>query len=154
MTLLRFDPFRDVERLTTAAWSRPRPTGLPMDAVRRDGELLLQFDLPGVDPDSIDVTVERNVLTVTAERHAVRGDGDEVLVEERRVGRLGRRLVLGKGLDTDQVRAAYHDGVLTLTFPVVEAVRPRRVEVQRGQEAPAVADAAEVDPAESGTAAA
>jgi len=132
MTRMRFDPFRDVERLGDVAWGRNRLTGLAMDAYRRNDELVLEFDLPGVDPATIDLTVERNVLTVTAERNPGRPPGDEVIVSERQSGRFTRRLVLGDGLDTDRVHAAYVAGVLTLTFPVAAQVRARRIEVATG----------------------
>jgi HSP20 family protein len=129
MTVLRFDPFRELDRLADQAWGRSR-TALPMDAYRRSDELVLEFDLPGVDPSSVDVTVEKNVLAITAERPTSRHEGDEVIVAQRPTGRFARKLQLGDGLDTEQVRASYVDGVLTVTFPVAAEIRPRRVTVQ------------------------
>jgi HSP20 family protein len=130
MTVLRFDPFRDFDRLADQARSRSRVPAMPLDAYRRTNELVLQFDLPGVDPASVDVTVERNVLTVTAERPTDRREGDELVVAERPTGRFTRQLQLGDGLDTDRVTAGYDAGVLTVTFPVADEIRPRRIEVQ------------------------
>ncbi|HLN16050.1 MAG TPA: Hsp20/alpha crystallin family protein [Acidimicrobiales bacterium] len=147
MALLRIDPFREVDRLSELAWGRVRPGVLPMDAYRRDQELVLEFDLPGADPESFEVTVEHKVLTVAAERRPERREGDQVVVSERPSGRFVRRLTLRDGLATDQVRASYDAGVLTVVIPTAEEVRTRRIEVQTGQ-APAVAPvAAEEQPA-------
>lgn len=132
MTVLRFDPFRELDRLTDQAWGRARVPALPMDAYRRPNELVLQFDLPGVDPASVEVTVERSVLTVTAERRTSRREGDELVVAERPTGRFTRQLQLGDGLDTERVGATYDAGVLTVTLPVADEVRARRVQVQVG----------------------
>lgn len=132
MAVVRFDPFRELDRLADQAWGRGRPPVLPLDAYRRADEVVLQFDLPGVDPASIDVTVERNVLTVTAERATDRREGDEIVVAERPVGQFSRQLQLGDGLDTDKVHASYDAGVLTVTFPIGADVRPRRITVTQG----------------------
>lgn len=134
MTLLRFDPFRELDRWSEETWgaARARRSALAFDAYRRGHDLVLHFDLPGVEPDSIDVTVERNALTVSAERRRLREEGDEALVTERPAGRFTRQLRLGEGLSTDQVRADYVDGVLTVVVPVADEVRPRRVEVSVG----------------------
>ncbi len=140
MTLVRFDPFRDVERLAEQAW-RPRRPALPFDAYRRAHELVLHFDLPGVDPSSIDLTVEKHSLIVSAERHSPKQEGDEVLANERASGRFTRELTLGDGLDTEHVDAQYNGGVLTVTIPVASEVRPRRVPVQTGS--PSVTTSAE-----------
>ena len=131
MSVLRFDPFRELDRVADEAFGRPRPPVLPMDAFRRPGELVLQFDLPGVDAESIDVTVRERVLTVSAERRAGRRDGDEPVVSERPAGRVARNIRLGEGLDHQRVTAAYDAGVLTVTLPVAERNRPRRVPVER-----------------------
>ena len=131
MTVLRFDPFREF-RLTDQAFGRPRVPALPVDVYRRPDELVLQFDLPGVDPATVDVTVEKNVLAVSAERWSGRREGDELVVAERPHGRFTRHLRLRDGLDTDHVHASYDAGVLTITFPVADEVRPRRVQVQNG----------------------
>ena len=128
--LLRFDPFRELDRAANEAWptSRPAPA-VPMDAVRRGDEVIVAFDLPGVDPESIDIEVERNVLTVSAERRSGRREGDQVLAAERRYGTFSRQLFLGDTLDAARVTASYDAGVLTLTVPVAELAKPRKVTV-------------------------
>jgi len=130
--LMRFDPFRELDRLTQATtWGQNRPT-MAMDAYRRNGDFVVNFDLPGVDPGTIDLTVEKNVLTVTAERGFSRSEGDEVVVAERPQGRFSRQLFLGESLDADQIQANYEQGVLTLHIPVAERAKPRKVEVTTG----------------------
>ncbi|HEY3239230.1 MAG TPA: Hsp20/alpha crystallin family protein [Acidimicrobiia bacterium] len=129
--LMRFDPFRELDRLTQASWAQNRPT-MAMDAYRRNGDFVVNFDLPGVDTDTIDLTVEKNVLTVTAERSLARSEGDEIVVSERPQGRYSRQLFLGESLDPDQIRASYEQGVLTLHIPVAEKAKPRKVEVTTG----------------------
>ena len=126
--LLRYDPFRDLDRATDALWGNRTPA-IPMDAVRHGDQVFINFDLPGVDPDSIDLTVERNVLTVKAERRFQRGEGDQVLAEERRQGTFTRRVLLGDTLDTGSLEAAYDHGVLSVTIPVAEAAQPRKIAV-------------------------
>ena len=128
--LLRFDPFRDVNRMPTP-YSRNRPS-MPMDAVRRDDKVVVWRDLPGVDSDSIDLEVERNVVTVTAERGYEAVDGEQVLARERTHGTFSRQLVLGESLDADAVEASYADGVLELQVPVAEKAKPRKVLVSAG----------------------
>ena len=128
--LMRFDPFREVERLTQQIW-RDRGAVMPMDAWREGDRFVVQFDLPGVDPGTIDLTVEKNVFTVSAERPARRGDG-QVLASERPHGSFSRQLFLGEGLDAERIEANYEHGVLTVTLPVAEQAKPRRVEVQSG----------------------
>lgn len=128
--LLRFDPFRELDRLMDQTRTVPQP--LPMDAVKRGDEVVVSFDLPGVKPDDIQLTVERNVLTVRAERAASRQEGDQVLAGERRFGTVVRQLLLGDALDTDRLAADYTDGVLTVTVPAAEEAKPRRVEVGAG----------------------
>ncbi len=134
--LMRFDPFRELDRLTQTTWGQNRPT-MAMDAYRRNGDFVVNFDLPGVDPATIDLTVEKNVLTVTAERGFDRHEGDEVLVSERPHGRFSRQLFLGESLDADHIQANYAQGVLTLHIPVAEKAKPRKVEVTAGDQ-PAV----------------
>jgi HSP20 family protein len=129
--LMRFDPFRELDRLTSAPWGNSRPA-MPMDAYRRNGDFVVHFDLPGVDPSTIDLTVEKNVLTVTAERHFARAEGDEITVTERPQGRFSRQLFLGDSLDADQITANYDQGVLTLHIPVAERAKPRKVEISAG----------------------
>ncbi len=143
--LLRYDPFRDVDRFFEQARA-PRPTpSMAMDAVRTEHQLIARFDLPGVDPESIDIEVERNSLTIKAERRWDRTEGEQVLAAERRHGSFARQLILGDNLDTGAIEAGYTDGVLTITIPVAQTAKPRKVAVGTGP-APAL-DAAEV-PAE------
>ena len=129
--LMRFDPFREIDRLSQAPWGTSRPV-MPMDAYRRNGDFVVHFDVPGVDPASIDLTVEKNVLTVTAERHFPRQEGDEITVSERPQGRFNRQLFLGESLDPDRIAANYDQGVLTLRIPVAEKAKPRKVEISAG----------------------
>lgn len=135
--LIRFDPFRELDRLTQEMWSGTPagPARIAMDAVRKGDRVEISFELPGVDPDSIDVEVENNVLTVSAERRVEteRKEGEEVLVRERRYGRFVRQLSLGDNLDADRLEARYHDGVLHVTVPVAEQAKPRKIEVSRGE---------------------
>jgi HSP20 family protein len=133
--LMRFDPFRDLDRLTQQLWNTTGtgPQGglraMPMDAYRRGDRFIVHFDLPGIDPDQFELTVEKNVLTVKAERRWERQEGDEPVAAERLQGTFTRQLFLGETLDADHIDADYEHGVLTLTIPVAEAAKPRRVEV-------------------------
>jgi len=138
--LLRFDPFRELDRLTQQVLGAASGTlaSVPMDAYRRGDEVVVTLDLPGVDPDSIEVTVEKDVLTISAERHAELAEDAEVLVRERPEGSFTRRLFLGESLDTEGIRAAYDKGVLTVTIPVAAEAKPRRVAVERGHQAKAI----------------
>lgn len=129
--LMRFDPFREFDRLTEGLWSGRQPV-MPMDAYRHGDEFVVHFDLPGVDPSSIDLTIEKDVLTVTAERTWQRQDGVQVIASERAQGRFRRQLFLGEGLDADHVDASYDDGVLTIRLPVADHAKPRRVEISSG----------------------
>jgi HSP20 family protein len=129
--LMRYDPFREFERLTQQAWGTGnRSAMMPMDAYRRSDRLIAHFDLPGVDVDSVEVTVEKNVLTVKGERSFPPAEGDEILVSERAQGSFGRQLFLGEGLDVDRIEARYEHGVLTLTIPVAEQAKPRKVAIK------------------------
>ncbi len=132
--LMRFDPFRELERLAqpSGGTTQSRQVAMPMDAYRRGDQFLVHFDLPGVRADSIELTVERNVLTVRAERNWEAGEGEEWLVAERPRGTFSRQLFLGEGLDPDRIQADYDHGVLTVTIPVAEQAKPRRVEVGQG----------------------
>ncbi|MHC1559681.1 Hsp20/alpha crystallin family protein [Actinomycetospora sp. C-140] len=123
-----FDTFRALDRLTSGA-RQQAVSGMPMDVYRAGDHFVASFDLPGVDPGSIDVSVEGNALTVTAARTAPSSEGD-YLVAERPRGRYSRQLMLGRDLDTERLHASYTDGVLTLTIPVVEKARPRRIEIE------------------------
>ena len=130
--LLRFDPFRDFDRLTQQLWDENRGGAsrvVPMDAVRQGDRLVVTFDLPAIDASTIDLTVERNQLTLTAQRPGGHADGAEVLVSERPRGAFTRRLFLGDTLDTDRIEAAYHDGVLEVTIPVAEQAKARKVSI-------------------------
>lgn len=145
--LLRFDPFRELDRAFDDAWRGPRTPfpSIPMDAVRHGDRVFINFDLPGVDPDSVDLTVERNVLTVRAERGEARQEGDQVLADERPKGAFIRRVLLGDTLDTGKLEAAYDHGVLTVTIPVAEQAQPRKISVGGGQGKPHAIEAESVD---------
>jgi HSP20 family protein len=132
--LMRTDPFRDLDRLTQqllGAGTSTRPSVMPLDAWREGDAFVLEFDLPGVEPESLDIDVERNVLTVRAERAPKNGDW-EMLAAERPTGLFSRQLVLGDNLDLDMLEARYDDGVLRLTVPVAERAKPRKIEVTTG----------------------
>ena len=135
--LMRTDPFRDLDRLTEAMLgnslgTRARPAAMPMTAYREDGTFVVHLDLPGVSPDSIDLTVEQNVLTVHAERKPPAGDSAERVVDERTYGVFSRQLFLGETLDSERLAASYDGGVLTLTIPIAEKAMPRKVEISAG----------------------
>jgi HSP20 family protein len=127
--LMRFEPFREFDRITEQLLSERRVRQVPVDAYRRGNEFKVDFDLPGADPGSIDLTVEKDVLTMRATRTWRRDEGDEVLVAERGQGDFSRQLFLGESLDRDNITAIYHDGVLTITIPVAEQAKPKKVEV-------------------------
>jgi HSP20 family protein len=127
--LMRFDPFRELDRLTQAATTGVRPSAMPMDAYRAGDRFVIHFDLPGVDPSSIDLTVEKDVLTIAAERRWNHDEGVQVVASERPQGRFSRQLFLGESLDADRIEARYESGVLTLTVPVAEQAKPRKIEV-------------------------
>jgi HSP20 family protein len=133
--LMRTDPFRDLDRLTQQVFgTSTRPAAMPIDAYRKGDEFIAEFDLPGVDPESINLTVEKNVLTVHAERRRADVDGIEMLVGERPQGVFSRQLFLGETLDTDRIEANYHDGVLSVRLPIAERAKPRRVPVGVGKQ--------------------
>jgi HSP20 family protein len=128
--LMRTDAFRDLDRLTQQVFGTPtRPAAMPIDAYRSGEDFVVHFDLPGVDARSIDLTVEKNVLTVHAERNRSQPEGVELLVGERPHGTFSRQLFLGEALDTERIEARYADGVLTLRLPVAERAKPRRVPI-------------------------
>jgi HSP20 family protein len=130
MTLMRFDPFRELDRLADQALVGARAARtLPMEALRRGDQFIVSIDVPGTDPNDIDVTIERNVVEITAHRQPVRKEGDDVIVDERPQGEFRRQLFLGENLDPDHLSAACDRGVLTLTIPVSEASKPRKVQV-------------------------
>ena len=129
MLLRTTDPFRDFDRLTQQLLGTTnRPTVMPMDAWREGDRFVIEFDLPGVAKDSIDLDVERNVLTVRADRVPRNGDG-EALASERPTGVFSRQLVLGDNVDLDRIEAGYADGVLRLVIPVAERAKPRKIKV-------------------------
>ena len=131
--LLRSDPFRELDRFAQEAFgTRLRPSVMPMDAYREDDHFVVHFDLPGVDSSSIDLTVEKNVLTVSAERQWQPKDSQQVVASERPQGNFSRQLFLGEGLDTERVEASYENGVLSVTIPVAEQAKPRKVEITSG----------------------
>ena len=132
--LFQNDPFRDFEGWLTRPGGRSVNLA-PMDAYRRDSDVWVHIDLPGVRADSIDVNVERNVLTVSAERNWQREEGDRVYVAERTRGTYSRQVHLGDGLDADAIEADFHDGVLTLRIPIAERAQPRKITVNTDQAA-------------------
>ena len=131
--LMRSDPFREFDRFAQEAFGTGLgPSVMPMDAYREDDHFIVHFDLPGVDSSLIDLTVEKNVLTVSAGRQWQPGENHQVLASERLHGNFRRQLFLGEGLDTEHVEAGYDNGVLTVTIPVAEQAKPRKVEVASG----------------------
>src|SRR6195952_6001726 len=130
--LMRTDPFRELDRLTQQVFGTngtlARPAVMPMDAWREGDSFVVEFDLPGVRAESIDLDVERNVLTVSAERVSRNGDW-EMLASERPRGRFSRQLVLGDNLDLDRIEASYEGGVLRLVVPVAEKAKPRKIHI-------------------------
>jgi HSP20 family protein len=130
--LMRTDPFRDLDRLFQQVNGTPsRPAAMPMDAYRDSDTFLVQFDLPGVKSDDIDLTVEKNVLTVHAERSRPHHDeGIEMVASERPQGTFSRQLFLGDTLDPDGIEAEYEAGVLTLRIPIAERAKPRKVQIK------------------------
>ena len=136
MYLTTLDPItRDFDRLVRRAFGPSAFTpALPMDSVRRDGELVLSFDVPGVDPEKIDVTVDRGVLTVSATREETRTEGESPVVRERLYGSFTRRIRLSDNLNADAIEASNHDGVLEVRIPVREEAKPRKIEVGTAKE--------------------
>jgi HSP20 family protein len=140
--LMRTDPFRELDRLTqqvfgTSPGTWSRPSVMPMDAYRSGDEFLVVFDLPGISPDAIELDVERNVLTVKAERRpTVTGNDAEMQIAERPLGVFSRQLFLGDALDTDNIRASYESGVLTLRIPVTERAKPRKIAIKASEQSP------------------
>ena len=122
--LMRFDPFAEFDRLTQ---SLNRPSSMPVDAYRQGDRFFLHLDIPGVDPDGIDITVEKNSLTVTAERSWKPAEDATVVMSERPQGTFTRRFMLGEGLDPDRIEAGYDHGVLSISIPVAEQAKPRKV---------------------------
>ena len=137
MSVTRFepfgDPFRGLDRLTSQLVSgRRTPMGMPMDVWQADDGYHVALDLPGIDPGSVEITCERNVLTIRANRSPEYEEGHNVLLAERPQGNFTRQLQVGDALDTTKVEATYNNGVLMLTIPMAESAQPRRIEVQTG----------------------
>ncbi|GAA5206315.1 Hsp20/alpha crystallin family protein [Streptomyces thinghirensis] len=137
--LMRTDPFREFDRITQqlfgstpGTWSRP--SAMPMDAYREGDAYVIAFDLPGVDPDAIDIDVERNMLTVKAERRPVtKSDDIQMELSERPLGVFSRQVVLADSLDTEHISADYDAGVLTLRVPIAERAKPRKISIGVGE---------------------
>lgn len=135
MPVLRFDPFRDLDRLTEQMLGAPAgsprvPRFMPMDLFRSGDHFVLTADLPGMDPGSIDVSVDNGTLTIRAERTARSDDSGQWLASERFTGSFMRQISLGEGIDTNGISATYDNGVLSLMIPLAEVTKPRRIEVQ------------------------
>jgi HSP20 family protein len=139
MSVMRFDPFADFDRMAEQVFrgtGRQAARSMPMDAYRRDDRFFVHLDLPGVDPDSIELTTEQNVLTIRAERRFEPQEDDQVIVLERPQGVFTRQLFLSDALDADQIQASYDRGVLALEIPVAEQAKPRRIEVSTSGRGP------------------
>jgi HSP20 family protein len=139
MSVLRFDPFAELDRLSEQMGGSRRSgsaRSFPMDAYRRRDRFFVHLDLPGVDSDSIELTSEQNVLTIRAERRFDVEDGDELVVNERPQGIYSRQLFVSDALDLDQIKARYENGVLTLELPVAEQAKPRRIQIGGGESEP------------------
>jgi len=137
--LMRTDPFRELDRLTQqASGTTARPAAMPMDAWRHGDSFYICLDLPGIDPGSIDLTVEQNVLTIRAERVPVKANGAEMIIAERPHGTFTRQAFLGQTLDADHISADYAAGVLTLTIPVHQAAKPRSIHITSSEQKQAV----------------
>jgi HSP20 family protein len=137
MYLTTFDPFsRDLQRqFNRRMWNAfVRSAAMPMDVVRREGDVLLRFDVPGIDPESIDVTVDRGVLSVSVTRKETHSEGDKFFVRERTTGTVTRRASLSDNLNADAVEASYSNGVLEVRIPVLEQAKPRKVEIRQADD--------------------
>ncbi|MEV0994760.1 Hsp20/alpha crystallin family protein [Nonomuraea sp. NPDC050202] len=138
MLLTSIDPFfqefeRQFNRLTRQSFDSTGNAVMPMDGLRRADDVLLRFDLPGIDPDSIEVTVDRGVLSVSARREEEIAEDERLFVRERTMGTFTRRVYLSEHLDSDKIDAGYANGVLTVRIPVLERAKPRKVAIQRGE---------------------
>lgn len=152
--LMRTDPFRDFDRLAQqvlGVGTTSRPAVMPMDAWREGEEFVIELDMPGVSTDTLDLDVERNVLTVRAERPAANGDW-EMLASERPKGLFSRQLVLGDNLDLERISASYEAGVLRLRIPVAERAKPRKIQISTGSSGSAQLGSGRREGAETATA--
>jgi HSP20 family protein len=137
--LMRFETYREYDRVAEELLSQRRMRQIPVDAYRRGNEFMVHLDLPGIDPGSIELTVEKDILSVRATRTWVPAEGDQIQMTERAQGDFSRQLFLGEGLDREHITARYENGVLTATIPVAEEAKPRKVEIiQAGGERPAL----------------
>jgi HSP20 family protein len=139
--ILRFDPFRDVDRLAQQLSQQPlgRPSIMPMDAYRDGDHFVVHLDLPGIEPGSLDVTVDRDVLSVAAKRHwQPLQTTQQVIAAERPTGSFQRRIQLSDGLDTEHVQARYDNGVLTVTIPIADTAKPRKIPISSAGDAKAI----------------
>jgi HSP20 family protein len=144
--LLQHDPFRDLDRLTQQVFgTAARPTSMPLDAWREGDNFIVELDLPGIDEDRLDIDVERNVLTIRAERLSHVPDAANVVATERSWGTFSRQLVLGDALDTDQVDADYTAGVLRLRIPIAEKAKPRKVQITTGSSSSSTREPKSID---------
>jgi HSP20 family protein len=148
MAVMRFDPFRDFDRLAEQVFSASpgsvrTPRFMPMDVYRHDDRFVLVVDLPGVATDSIDIDVDNDMLTIRAERAAPDGEGLDWIMSERYAGSYMRQLTLGEGVDTENISADYDAGVLTVTIPVAEKAKPRKIAVSGGGSSTAIETHAE-----------
>ncbi|MCO5997502.1 Hsp20/alpha crystallin family protein [Actinoallomurus rhizosphaericola] len=139
MLLTSIDPFvqefeRQFDRLTRQTLGQSGGVVMPMDGIRRKDDVVLRFDVPGADPDSIEVTVDRGVLTISAKREEEFAEDDRVFVRERPMGTFTRRVYLSEHLDAERIDAAYNNGVLAVRIPVLEQAKPRKIEVQRSEQ--------------------
>jgi len=132
--LTRFDPFREFDRVFDRPWGPARQPTMPLDAYRHGETYVVNVDLPGFDPASIDITADKDVLSIRADRHWEPMEGDEVVAAERTQGQFLRQLFLGDGLDTENIHATYDHGVLMITIPLLERAQPRKIEVTRSGE--------------------
>jgi HSP20 family protein len=131
---MHFGPLRDLDRLAQESFGGGvQVRTIPMDAYRRGDAVFVHFDLPGIDPNTIDLTVEQNVLNVTAERVNDRKEADQIIAKERPAGVFERQILLGEHLDPERLQASYEQGVLTIQIPVAPEVKPRRIEIRAGE---------------------
>ena len=134
--LMRFEPFSEFDQITEQLKRERRAWQIPVDAYRRDNEFKVLLDLPGTDPGSIELTVEKDLLTVRAKRTWIQAEDDQIQIAERGQGDFSRQLFLGEGLEREKITACYENGVLTVTIPVIEQVKPRKVEIAYERDVP------------------